>query len=319
VILRSSLIGLAVFGVAAAAEPGEAPLRAMRWLAPGADAVQAMTREPVECLSEPIGDEARWRVEIGRAAFRSPLTLGGQAARAGVSCETCHQNGRANPNFFFPGVSGAPGTADVTSSLFSSHRGDGVDNPRPIPDLGGPRAALRVSRDPADPALRTFVHGLVTQEFDGFEPTPAVMEGLTLYVRALIPAACDAHPTRQRSVAFDWANAQRAVAAGEHALRSGDRETASAMLIAARSELGLISERYDRPDLQGLRDDVRRHAIALASIRMHLEDRNARQNLARWRRDGLALSRRLRAQEARSLYNPEVLRAAIAEASSAAR
>nr|QQZ49991.1 hypothetical protein JKL49_25640 [Phenylobacterium glaciei] len=73
---------------------------------------------------------------------------GGQAARAGVACETCHRSGRSNPDFLFPGVSGPPGSADVTSSLFSSHRGDGIDDPVPIPDLSGPRAGLKVA--PAD-------------------------------------------------------------------------------------------------------------------------------------------------------------------------
>ncbi|MGF7473737.1 hypothetical protein WFJ45_23635, partial [Salmonella enterica subsp. enterica serovar Minnesota] len=77
----------------------------------------------------PLNDSAR----IGRAAFNSPLLLGGQAARAGLSCASCHRNGRGNPDFHFPGISGAPGTADVTASLLSSHRGDGQFNPKPIP------------------------------------------------------------------------------------------------------------------------------------------------------------------------------------------
>jgi len=150
----------------------------MRWLAPGADAARILTHQPAECLSLPRDAEAAWRVEVGRAAFRTPLLLGGQAARAGVACATCHRNGRANADFDFPGVSGAPGTADVTASLFSAHRGDDLFDPRPIPDLAGPMDRLKVSRDEASPALKTFIRGLVTEEFDGDPPLEAVLDGL---------------------------------------------------------------------------------------------------------------------------------------------
>ena len=149
-----------------------------RWLAPGADPVAALSSAYVECLTPPTDPQQAYLVEIGRTAFRTPMVLGGQAARAGIACESCHQGGRRSPDFFFPGLSGAPGTADVTSALFSSHRDDGIDNPRPIPDLGGPKSALKISQDPSSPALETFIHGLVTQEFDGAEPPPTVLKGL---------------------------------------------------------------------------------------------------------------------------------------------
>ena len=82
----------------------------MRWLAPGTDAGQLLTRAPSECLAVPADAENAYEVELGRAAFRTPLILGGQAARAGIACETCHRSGRTNPDFDFPGVSGAPGS-----------------------------------------------------------------------------------------------------------------------------------------------------------------------------------------------------------------
>ena len=158
---------------AAVAIPVAPPLKAMRWLAPGADAARLLTRRPPECLKAPADPAEAYRVELGRAAFRDPLLLGGQAARAGLACETCHQNGRANRNFDFPGISGAPGTADVTASLFSTHRGDDIFDPVPIPDLGGPKAALKISQGRRPPALEHFIHGLITEEFDGPEPPPA--------------------------------------------------------------------------------------------------------------------------------------------------
>ena len=159
------LIGLGlVAGLASAAPSPQSPLRSLRWLAAGHDPVRALAFSPRECLSEATDRSQQEAIETGRAVFRSPLILGGQAARAGVSCETCHRNGRDNRDFQFPGISGAAGTADVTSSLFSSHRGNGVEDPRPIPDLSMAKARLKVSQRPEDRALEPFIHGLITQE-----------------------------------------------------------------------------------------------------------------------------------------------------------
>ena len=134
---RQGVLIFAAAGLLAAAAPADPPIRAERWLAPAAR-LTALTREPAECLARPGSVSAAKSIAIGRTAFRAPLLLGGQAARAGLSCSSCHRNGRGNPDFLFPGISGAPGTADVTASLLSSHRGDGIFNPRPIPDLAGP-------------------------------------------------------------------------------------------------------------------------------------------------------------------------------------
>src|SRR5688572_17121534 len=142
-VARRFLIGSALaagLALAAALPSGaaaELPLRAARWL-PQERQAHALTHEPTECLSSSADVQTVRRLAIGRAAFRTSLLLGGQAARAGLSCNSCHRNGRGNPDFQFRGFSGAPGTADVTSSLMSSHRGDGRDNPTPIPDLSGP-------------------------------------------------------------------------------------------------------------------------------------------------------------------------------------
>ena len=189
------------------------PLRALRWLAPGADGARILTQRPVECLAIPAGADAAYQVEVGRAAFRTPLLLGGQAARAGIDCETCHRGARTNRDFDFPGLSGAPGTADVTTSLMSSHRGDGIDNPKPIPDLGGPKDKFKISQAPDSPDLDRFIHGIVTQEFDGAEPPPAVLQGLAAYVRALSPGACPPTASEAVRVGADVADARRAVRA----------------------------------------------------------------------------------------------------------
>jgi hypothetical protein len=291
------LAGAAVLLLAAAAPP----LAEMRWLAaePGRD--RALAERPGECLVPPADPAARQSIEVGRAAFRSPLLLGGAAARAGLSCDSCHRDGRSNPLFRFPGVSGAPGTADVTTSRFSSHRGNGVDDPVAIPDLSGPKAALKVSQDPGRPDLSRFIEGLVAEEFDGPRPSPAVLAGLAAYVRALDPAACPAkgQPRSARALLDD---ADRALAAGRAALAAGDAATTLTMIAAARAALGRIDERY--AGLEASRAALRRADAALASgaqaVREGRPDAAAR--LTAWRPEGLAGT--LDREAGASLFNP---------------
>jgi hypothetical protein len=295
--------------LAAAAALGDAPIRGMLWVARDADPARALGSVPTECLKVPADPALAAKVEVGRAAFRTPVLLGGQAGRAGINCETCHRDGRANPDFLFPGVSGAPGTADVTNSLFSTHRGNGVDDPKPIPDLSGPKAKLKISQAPAEKKLEPFIHGLITEEFDGPEPTPAVLEGLAAYVRALDPAACPAKPRRPLGVGLLMADARRALKAAEAEAAAGDAATAVVMVASARSRLGLIDERYASPALARPRAALRaadhRLAEAQDALRGHRAD--APQLLAAWLADSGSLEVRLRARQKASLFNPALL------------
>ena len=181
------LIGAAA--LVAADSPTQLPIRDVRWLAAGVP-VERVNELPPECYRPPTELKERRSAEIGRVAFRAPLLLGGQAARVGLSCSSCHRNGRTNPDFHFPGVSGGPGTADVTTSILSSHRGDGTFNPKPIPDLAGDPAKRIVTRDRGKRDLAKFIDGLITQEFDGPEPPHKVLDGLAAYVRAIAPSNC---------------------------------------------------------------------------------------------------------------------------------
>lgn len=237
---RGALAALFLIAVGAAAPA--LPIKEAQWIDPPAR-LEALTRQPRECLALPRDAGTRAQVAAGRALFRTPLLLGGQAARAGLSCASCHANGRGNPHFRFPGVSGEPGTADVTASLFSSHRGDGVFNPRPIPDLA--RDAPKVSRDPADPALRQFIRGLIVEEFDGLEPPPAALDGLTAYVRALRNDACPAQLSEPRTLEGELGETALTVFAAEQMIAAGDAATARLLLASARSSLGRADERLD--------------------------------------------------------------------------
>jgi hypothetical protein len=271
------------------------PVREARWLAP--DSVYSgLTREPSECFARPADPAERRRAEIGRIAFRTPLLLGGQAARAGLSCASCHRNGRGNRDFLFPGLSGAPGTADVTASLMSSHRGDGRFNPRPIPDLGGPRGALKVSRERRERALESFIHGLVVEEFDGPEPSAEVLDGLAAYVRALGPAAC--RGPRRVTLASRLALVEDSVALA--ASEPGD--TRRLLLAAARSQLGAIDERFAISGGETARAVLREADRELRDLRSGKADMRAwRRRWPSWKRDLLRLERG-------SLFDPKRLR-----------
>lgn len=310
---RAAALGLALAAaasvVALAASPGGPPIRAMRWAPRNADPVATFARAPTECLKLPSAPEAALSVEVGRAAFRTPVLLGGQAARAGLACETCHKAGRTNPSFVFPGVSGAPGTADVTDSLFSSHRGDGIDNPKPIPDLSGPKTKLKVAQAPDTRKLEPFIHGLITQEFDGPEPPKAVLQGLAAYVRSLSPQACPKAPSEPVTAAYFLSDARRAVKAAQALSARGDAPAAILVLASARSRLGLIDERFDGPRLAADRTTLRAADARLAKAQQGLREgrTDLGAELDQWLKDSRPLEARLEADAPASLFNPALL------------
>ncbi|MDB5687722.1 MAG: hypothetical protein JWR77_2311 [Rhizorhabdus sp.] len=269
--------------------------------------VTALTAQPAECLHLPEDPAARAKVEIGRAAFRTPLLLGGQAARLGLSCESCHTNGRSNPAFRFPGLSDAPGTADVTASLMSTHRDNGIFDPRPIPDLAMPGKVSR-AMDRAD--LRNFIEGLIVGEFDGHAPPPAVLEGLTFYVRSIDMVHC---PERapQATLAAAWSDAAtRAVAAAGERWQANDAPSTILMLDSARSFLGRLDERYAR--IASDHDMLVKADAELRAIQKHIEAglTGADQRMSAWLLRAPAWKIRLLSDEQRSLFNPDQLAAA---------
>ena len=284
----------------AAAQSAPYPIRAAQWLDPP-QRVMALSGQPAECAAVPRDAGERQLFEIGRAAFRAPLLLGGQAARSGLSCASCHSNGRRNSAFRFPGLSGEPGTADVTSSLMSSHRGNGQFDPRPIPDLAAP---VKVARARGDPALETFIHGLITQEFDGAEPPRLILQGLGAYVRSIGRPGCDLKGREQVRLVTLTGDTARAVAASSHAGGSGDAPAARLLLSSARSALGLIYERYAAPRLASDRLTLLRADLDLQAIEqaMDRKDPHVPGMLAAWQADMPRWTAPLARDEAKSLF-----------------
>ncbi len=196
----------------------------------------------------------------------------------------------------------------------SSHRGDGTHNPKPIPDLADPPRLA--AHDRKSRALERFIRGLIVEEFDGREPTPAVLHGLAEYVRAVDPKACrsnGAEPVRLEAMLSD---ARAAVAAALSALRQGDRATAVFLVGAARSQLGRVDERFSLRGLERSRELLRRSDSELASITAAVRAGApaAPKQIDAWQRGWAELKRELKRQERRSLFAPSVLRRHIAGA-----
>ncbi len=181
---------------------------------------------------------------IGQALFNAPMLLGGQAARADISCASCHSNGRRNPHFHLAGVSAEPGTADVSSSFFSLARANGRFDPKPIPDLAFPK---KISRDRTSGDLERFLRGLIVEEFSGREPSQAAISALAAYVRSI--GDCGAVLEQPRRLADQVSLVRQSVVSAELLARSGDSETSAIAVAGARNQLGLINERYADPSL----------------------------------------------------------------------
>jgi hypothetical protein len=285
------------------------PLKEAHWISAERRA-SVLSTEPGPCIAIPDDPDAEEAMLVGAALFRTPLLLGGQAARSGLSCHSCHRNGRGNPAFLFPGLSGKPGTADVTSSIFSRQRGDGHFNPREIPDLS--YDPPKVSRDPSSSELESFIRGLIVEEFDGPEPDKAALSGLATYVRALGAPGCRRFPDERVSAARDLGMAGEAASlAAANAARTGPA-FARILVSASRSILGGIHERYRGDELAPQRASLERLDEELRLIQSGIADdpKKASEELSGWQSRLDAASPGIIRAEDRSLYNVARLTAA---------
>ena len=243
------------------------------------------------------GDEDM--IRGGRALFATPTLLGGQAAKAGLSCASCHINGRDNPHFLLAGVSAGPGTADVTNSFFSAARGNGRFDPVAIPDLAKPG---KVSRDSEARALETFIRNLIVEEFGGQEPTPAMLDALAAYVRAIRP--CPGEPRVVRRLDDQLAAIADGAAGARLMAGRSDLQGVRLAIAAMRHQLGLVAERYAGPGFARDRTALLAASRQLQAIGEIADPREVQLALERWKRDfDAGLARRLRGAEARSLYD----------------
>jgi len=301
-LLRISVTIIAsVAFIASASAEG---LTEARWLAPEADQIAALTVSPGECLAEPTDVDKAYLVEVGRAAFNSPLLMGGQAARSGLSCAACHVDGRSNPNFYLDGLSGAPGTADVTTSIFSEVREDRKFNPIPIPTLIDANKKKSFGLSASASSLHEFIGAAIVEEFQAEPPPQKVFDGLISYVGALENDACPAEPTAQ-TASRALANAMRVVKTAEIAIDRKEFSTADFLLASSQIMLGRISERYPYEKGARLRSDLAVLSRDIGAIRKSPEE--AEEQFAQVEKAAAKLEKRLHKARRISLYDPDAL------------
>lgn len=302
---------MALATAAALASAAAAPplFEQLRWTAPGSE-LEVLSSQPYTCIQ--YRPNLKRSFEEGRALFNTPTLLGGQAAKAGLSCESCHVSGRDSPHFQMAGVSDKPGTADVTHSYFSAARGNGRFDPVPIPDLA---MQGKVSRGQGEQALEKFIRNLIVEEFAGEEPSDTMLESLATYVRAIrVCEPVDKLPT-PRGINDQLQIISGALNVAPGLFEKGNNREAALMIAAARHQLSLISERYARPGLKRERQALlkaSRELQQLADVSIASEGRALA--IAQWkRRFDNGLGKRLLNREAASLYDHARLAAAIKE------
>ena len=306
-------------GTAPPPGPEAIEIAALGWLADDADRVAFLTMRPPRCetgrdaadIIPGANNQLFSRRDLGRIAFESPVLLGGAASRTGLSCGACHTNGRGNPGFFIRGVSGRPGSADVTSSILSKTRGNGIFDPTPIPDISLRNGAQ--IQDRRGEAFRDKVHGLIAEEFDGGEPEPQVFEAVLSYLDGLDPSACapgaEAATGAGKPAGFADLDAAQAAADAAFFLPDLPASTRIFWLRVARNRLERVYEREAEPVPQFLRDRLLKASgeLAAAAEALRKGEKPLPVSPADWR----DLSGLVKVWEPESLYNPQVLKAAL--------
>ncbi len=122
---------------------------------------------------------------LGELLFEAPRLLGGLARDIGMSCDTCHIRGGANPDFFIPRASTRPGTFDRAPELFNPSAHAAALKAIRIPNLIGIGEQKRFGHDGRAATLQDFVHDVITEEFAGPSPSPEILGLLVAYLTDL--------------------------------------------------------------------------------------------------------------------------------------
>lgn len=161
-------------------------------LPPGTELNEEPLDQPTELFSSELaGGKRPYPSVLGDMLFSSPAILGGVARQAGISCNTCHQQGHNNPKLFVPGLSSRPGTFDTTGALFNPKADNHVFDPVTPPSLRGAKHLAPYGHDGRFATLRDFIHNVIVNEFAGAEPSVQVLDALVAYVEdiAFLPNA----------------------------------------------------------------------------------------------------------------------------------
>jgi hypothetical protein len=292
----------------ASAEDSPLPIDDLKWLDHEADLVAELTRLPAVCATDESDPTRAILLELGRIAFRSPMLLGGLAARSGMSCDTCHPNGHARPTFFIEGVSGVTGSADVTAGIFSQSRDDGEFNPVPIPSLVDVGSKSSFGRMAPQNDLEDFLHAVIVDEFQGQVPSPNVRKGLLVYLGALRSSACPTLAYEKIDLERAIRNVESSLDVLEWALDVDDAPSAVFVLISLKSALGRIYQRF--PAEESEREKLVEVSRSLSQLRSTLANRppDARRAATQARVELSRVLHALRKSSKRSYYDADFLR-----------
>jgi cytochrome c peroxidase len=166
---------------------GSAPITTSEGvLPPGTDLNEEQLDRPTELFwSELAGRKRSYLLNLGDLLFSSPGILGGVARQAGISCETCHQQGAGNAKLYVPGLSKRAGTFDTTGALFNPKADNHVFDPVTPPSLRGAKLLAPYGHDGRFASLRDFVRNVVVNEFAGPEPSAQILDALVFYVQEI--------------------------------------------------------------------------------------------------------------------------------------
>jgi hypothetical protein len=134
-------------------------------LPPGTELNEDLLDQPTELFaSELAGGKRSYLLNLGDMLFSSPAIFGGVARQAGISSETCHQQGHNNPKLFIPGLSRRPETFDVSGPLFNLKADNGVLDAVTPPSLRGAKYLAPYAHDGRFASLRDDLRSPLTLE-----------------------------------------------------------------------------------------------------------------------------------------------------------
>jgi cytochrome c peroxidase len=152
----------------------------------GSELNEELLDQPTESFGfEAGGGKRSYLFNLGDMLFSSAAIFGGQARDAGMSCNSCHQQGAGNAKLFVPGLSSRPGTFDTTGAFFNPKADNGVFDPVTPPSLRGAKYLAPYGHDGRFGSLRDFVRNVIVNEFAGPEPSGEVLDALETYIREI--------------------------------------------------------------------------------------------------------------------------------------
>jgi len=180
----------------------------------GSELNEQLLDQPTELFAfERAGGKRSYLFNLGDMLFSSSVIFGGKARDAGLSCNSCHQQGAANPALYVPGLSKRPGTFDTTGALFNPKADNGVFDPVTVPSLRGAKFLAPYGHDGRFTSLSDFVRNVIVNEFAGPEPSGQTLDALVAYIHEIsfLPNAKMAPDGRLTAKASDAARRGEAV------------------------------------------------------------------------------------------------------------